>query len=170
MRRTIVTVNAFHIEIGGGSCRIGRVGAYEASGLSGGLILVFDPWNGLSRRIGGGKPDVDSRAKVRTVNSRDAVSTDQHQKDGLRTGILFVLSVLGEYAQAYSGEPLWPMAVLAGLASRDKTVAFNRGRNGLRAGFKYGFDKLPDSAGLAADPTGCPRSDVAFDTFHPGMR
>ena len=90
---------------------------------------VFHPRNGLPSCVGCRKTDMNSRTKVCTVNSRNPVSTDQHQKNGFRPCVCFVVGILAEYAQSYTTELLRPMAVLAGLSRRYETIAFQSGRN-----------------------------------------
>src|SRR6267142_2274482 len=171
MRGAVMTVHAFHVELW--KCR-GRIRrrfrSDKVPDLSCLGIPVFDPRNGLPLRVGRCKTDVNSWTKVCTVNSGDPASTDQHQENGCRPGVGFVVGILAEYAQTHTTGLLWPMAVLAGLSGGHETISLQSGRNRLRTGLEHGFNELPNSARFAAEPTGCAWRYMTLDTFHPCVR
>ena len=61
---------------------------------------------------------------MRPMNSGDPVSTHQHQEDGLRSCVGFVVGILAENAQTHTTELLRPMAIPRRSLSRVRDDCF----------------------------------------------
>src|SRR4029077_16590019 len=84
--------------------------------------------------------------KVCTVNSGDPASTHQHEENGCRSCVGFVVGVLTEYAQTHTTRLLRPMAVLARFSGGHETIAFQSGWDRLGTGLEHRFNQLTNFA------------------------
>src|SRR5208283_3315205 len=167
MSRTVVTVHALHLiarQLGNGLS--GRAIRHEGSRLTGVLISVFHPRNGLTLRIGGCVMNLDSGTKMFPVNAAKISASRQHHQDGLRLRVSLVVLKMKNYTQLYRVEHLGPVAPFASYASRDQAVAFHGRFNRVMNAFKNRVNKLPGAALFTLQPTGGARSNVALHAIN----